>query len=799
MKLRKLTTMFAAVAAVLAANAAEPDGYYKSCENKNGAALLSALEGVVGEHTAVTYANLYNVYKTSDITVGGKIWDMYSTMEWAPETQRCGSSYSKVGDCYNREHSMPKSWFKEATPMYTDAFHVYPTDGMVNGQRNNYPYGECADGTTLPGSDGVQALGRLGTSTFAGYSGKVFEPDDKYKGDFARTYFYMAAAYNSKIGGWNSDMLAGNSYPAFTDWTIQLLLKWHRQDPVSKKERDRNEAVSAYQHNRNPFIDHPELAEYIWGDKKDCVWTLSVGRVPTIYTPVNGATLDLGTAVVGGSRSATVNVTGAYIDGAVSVAVSGAGFSASQAALSGADVCTEAGANLTVSYNAVAADDATGTLTLTAGDAVAVITLRASALEGLPATEATAVSDCSFVAHWTYVGDADAGGCYQLAVNDAAGNTVATYPRSVQADAEQYFADGLEPETTYTYVLSTASGLKSNSVTVTTKAPIPSIQMLYDGEPKLFAVPGEPSEAAEILLDIDNITTDITLSVTAPFALSSDKSDWNTVLTVDPREDRFYLRVFSETAGKFETSIKAVAGDYVTDEAVFSAVISDNTGFVEDFEAGIKGAYTAGEYQGTACKWYLSDAGVWNEPANAHGGNNPLRMGKTAASSATMTEDTPTGIATATLWAKDWGSDGSATINVDYSIDGGNNWVNAGNFTTGKVWQQYSFVVNKSGNVRLRLSQTAGKRVLIDDIEALGYSGTQGVDGVESDYHSWDAFCRGGRLVVSLADSATVGIYGVDGKTYHSGELPAGESLITLPAGLYIVSVADFTRRVLVK
>lgn len=153
--------------------------------------------------------------------------------------------------------------------MVSDAYHIYPTDGKVNGQRSNYPYGECAGGTSVASSNGVKALGKVGRSTFEGYSGTVFEPDDEYKGDFARTYFYMAACYNNRISSWSSDMLGGNSYPVFNAWAIDLLLKWDKQDPVSQKEIDRNEVVYNHQHNRNPFIDHPELAQYIWGDKKN--------------------------------------------------------------------------------------------------------------------------------------------------------------------------------------------------------------------------------------------------------------------------------------------------------------------------------------------------------------------------------------------------------------------------------------------------------------------------------------------------------------------------------------------------
>ena len=272
MKMRKIFTM--GLAAVLAATAyaAEPSGYYDSCKGKGGKSLLTALHDKIGSHTNVGYDGLWNVYKTSDVHADGSLWDMYSTKNWGKNFKKCGN-YSGVGSCVNREHSLPKSWWGGGSQtQYSDAYHLYPTDGQVNGQRSNYPFGECANGTTLKGN-GCVGLGRLGTSTFPGYRGTVFEPDDEYKGDFARTYFYMAACYNDKISSWTSGeggkVMAGNNYPVFKTWVVELLMKWHRQDPVSEKETDRNDAVYAHQRNRNPFIDHPELADYIWGDKKD--------------------------------------------------------------------------------------------------------------------------------------------------------------------------------------------------------------------------------------------------------------------------------------------------------------------------------------------------------------------------------------------------------------------------------------------------------------------------------------------------------------------------------------------------
>ena len=291
----------------------EPDGYYKNCEGAGGKDLLMRLYETVGPHTKVTYDGLWNVYKDSDVRPNGTVWDMYSTKEWRSWT-KCGN-YKNVGDCLNREHSFPKSWWGGGKAnQYSDAFHLYPTDGKVNNQRSNYPFGECAGGDYLPSNGSVRPLGRLGNSTFPGFSGEVFEPDDQYKGDFARSYFYMAAAYNDKISGWTSgnggQMLAGNNYPVYKSWAIDMLLKWHRQDPVSQKEIDRNNAVYKHQGNRNPFIDHPELAEYIWGSKKDAKWSLGATTEPELMLPADGSVADIGLCAVGLSKSVEIKVKG---------------------------------------------------------------------------------------------------------------------------------------------------------------------------------------------------------------------------------------------------------------------------------------------------------------------------------------------------------------------------------------------------------------------------------------------------------------------------------------------------------
>ncbi|MDE5544830.1 MAG: endonuclease [Bacteroidales bacterium] len=248
--------LFFAVSTVFGA---KDTAYYREAIGKSRYELKTALYNIIKGHTVVSYDGLWEAYKKTDARADGKVWDMYSNCDFTFDS---GHSNRSECDGYNREHSFPKSWFNEGKPMYSDLFHLYPTDCYVNSRRSNYPYGEVSN-PTYTSHNGS----KVGNNSTPGYSDKVFEPVDEYKGDFARTYFYMATRYEDKIANWSKcPVCDGNNKASFKKWTVELLLKWHRQDPVSQKEIDRNEAVYGYQHNRNPFIDFPELVEKIWGD-----------------------------------------------------------------------------------------------------------------------------------------------------------------------------------------------------------------------------------------------------------------------------------------------------------------------------------------------------------------------------------------------------------------------------------------------------------------------------------------------------------------------------------------------------
>ncbi|WP_413533642.1 endonuclease [Empedobacter brevis] len=256
-----------------------PNGYYNTATG-SGYALKTQLYNIIKGHTTKSYDDLKGLYRQKDADNGfqdkyyekdNTILDIYSEIATAkdpynftPGQKECGN-YKNEGDCYNREHLVPQSIFNKKSPMVSDPFHIWPTDGKVNGMRSNYPFGVVGNATytSLNGSK----LGNNKNSGYsAGYSGIVFEPIDEFKGDIARAYLYFATRYQENgIQGWSYAMFNGTKDKIFTETFLKILLTWHLNDPVSDREKDINDLVYRYQKNRNPFIDHPEYVEKIWG------------------------------------------------------------------------------------------------------------------------------------------------------------------------------------------------------------------------------------------------------------------------------------------------------------------------------------------------------------------------------------------------------------------------------------------------------------------------------------------------------------------------------------------------------
>ena len=246
-------------------------------------------DGIASEHlhSDQGYAALWTLYthtafRDNYYENDGSLLDLYSENPsgadpyiYANASQQCGS-YTSEGDCYNREHLIPQSYFDgyATNPMKNDPFFVVPSDGKVNGDRNNLPFGEVGT-ATYTSQNGSKRGNGLNTGYALGYSGVVFEPIDEFKGDVARAFFYFATRYESDMTNFYNaanaatcqakNMFDGSTGRVFSNPFLDILVQWHIDDPVSAKEiAINNDIYYNHQSNRNPYIDHPEYVGTIW-------------------------------------------------------------------------------------------------------------------------------------------------------------------------------------------------------------------------------------------------------------------------------------------------------------------------------------------------------------------------------------------------------------------------------------------------------------------------------------------------------------------------------------------------------
>ena len=264
------------VLTIVRLGAASGDDYYANIDSSaTNFALKKQLQKLIYNHTVFTYDGVWTAMASIDKHLPGYpcnpnnasyIPDIYSSYCWSPEKLSTGGecgSYSKEGDCYNREHSWPNSWFggDTASVAYTDLFLLYPSDGYVNNKRGNLPLGVVEPSAVTYKSTNGCLIGPCLAGTAGNYTGSCFEPPLFLKGDLARTYFYISVAYMS--------IFTCCDEPAVTKWAIHpweetILRQWHAVDAVDDIERARNEVIyTNWQHNRNPFIDHPEFVDQI--------------------------------------------------------------------------------------------------------------------------------------------------------------------------------------------------------------------------------------------------------------------------------------------------------------------------------------------------------------------------------------------------------------------------------------------------------------------------------------------------------------------------------------------------------
>lgn len=238
--------------------------YAASLNGKKGAELKTALQPLLKPKKVLGYGS-----------GNGNTWSGFYKTDRNPKNNECYNRYSsekffftsttKAISGMNIEHSFPKSWWGGGTKYdaYKDLYHLYPSPSTGNSQKSNYPMDEVTNATIEE-----EGYDKVGTGKNVNY--KAWEPGDRFKGDFARTYMYMAVAYgNLTFSDMGLKTMNNEAYPGLKPWASTLYRKWSKADKVDSLERTRNNTVANIEGNRNLFIDYPYLAEYVWGDSVD--------------------------------------------------------------------------------------------------------------------------------------------------------------------------------------------------------------------------------------------------------------------------------------------------------------------------------------------------------------------------------------------------------------------------------------------------------------------------------------------------------------------------------------------------
>lgn len=487
--MKKYLLIVVSVLLSLSALATYKPGYYDRMDGKRREDLKKATKECVQTHTMLNYTNLPNNWVFTDVypdLVNGqrRWWEMYSDEIYLIRSGQSGLT-SFRDNKMQREHSVPKSWWgsDDTSPAWTDIYNLYPSDGPANQAKSNYPLGPVGSPSF---NNGVTKVG-VPKPGYGGSSGIVFEPADEYKGDFARAYFYVFTVYDQL--NWTGNSMANrNEWPTLKPWAYELLLQWARQDPVSQKEITRNDAAERQQGNRNPFVDFPELAEYIWGTKNTEVFyikdqgggsTPPITGDPELTSPINGEALDFGETAVGSATTAALIVNGSNLTSSLTIRVTGTDrkmFTLETNSLPAAQVNQQGGTKVNIIYKPTSEGNHTAALTIYDGGLKAEqqvnVQLRGQALaqpslSQLTAYDATNITDTEYIANWSVAPEVI--DYYVLTRTRLIGNDQVTTTEEV--DVNYLTVTDCNPGITEIYyVQSSRLGFlspKSNSVTVT--------------------------------------------------------------------------------------------------------------------------------------------------------------------------------------------------------------------------------------------------------------------------------------------------------------------------------------------
>ena len=719
----------------LHAQALSVETHYHTVQGLKAAELKSALHDLMQPETVLHYGGgegaTWSGFAVVDVMPDGSVRDRYSNVQ-----RSFNGSASVQG--MNIEHIWANSWWGHTVNnAYRDLFNLYPADGEANLSKSNNPIG-VVDGNVAY-DNGVTRVGKS-TSYRADSLITVWEPADTWKGDFARTYFYMATMYAHMSSEWQtSDGLLTvdtASWQTIRPWVSQLMLQWADEDPVDDIERQRNDGIALIQGNRNPFVDYPQLAGYIWGDAQEQAFYLTPEATdPELFVPQADVTIDFGLQALSRTAQRSVTVRGRNLPDGIEASLEGEGFRMPDHTLTAAEVT--AGVRLPIESSVTAAGDYLATLVLRSGDTFEQrVPLAMIVIDGIPAYEGRNivcnVSNKAFTASWMNMGLGEEE-TYTLSVykKDASGERQLLSKFPVTTTDTTYVINGLKASTTYYYQVTARDGqLTSNEVQVDMPAVTP-VFTVSPSQMAFLALPGEASGAQEVkvtALEVPQYIASVTCP--APFEVSTDGQEWGSELTLKGSKPTFQVRLSAVEAGDYEGEMIVACPDVREVVVTLTASVDASKAFFETFEIGSKIGYKAAEVTCNAATWLMEDALI---AADANS-NDKKSVRIKSGGAMTMTTDKEGGCDSLWFYAGLYGSDKGVLLTVTYSQDAGVTWtpvVSDLSFNQGE-WQRYAYAIEREGNIRLRFAAQGGDkknppRLNIDDIQMSSYTAATGL------------------------------------------------------------------------
>ena len=716
------------------------EAFYRKAEGLRGVQLKAALHDIIQPGRVLDYGG--GADKTwSGFWLTDQMEDMQVRDRYSNNVRHLNPDMSAVSGM-NIEHIWANSWWGHIkNNAYCDLFNLYPSDATANGRKSNNPIG-VVDGI-VSFDNGVTKVGKS-SSYRADSLITAWEPADQWKGDFARTYFYMATCYSHMTSLWTTTegllTVEPDSPLLMRPWVYNLMLEWAEADPLDEIEQERCEAIYGIQGNRNPFVDYPELCQYIWGDKAGEQFYCSDEHGAEIFVPAASETIDFGLQPLSRPFSAKVQVRGRGLGEGARLSVADESFTLDRSNLSAEEI--KQGTDITVSVSGGHAGPYSTMLLLEGSGYVQQTPLQLEFVDGIPAYAATdivcSVSSRHFNANWM---NYQPGATYTLSVytKDADGQAK-TFGTWTTTDTT-YQVKNVLASTTYYYKVSIIEEghepIGSNEVVVEMPdvAPVFSVSSL---DIAFSATPGKPSSPTQVTVTAIAVPKYVTEVKTAsPFELSTDGEVWSEQLTLTGQSPSFLVR-FGGAAEEGDYAGEAVVSTEGLDGRIISlsCSVDASKSFFEDFDTASKGAYAAAEVTCSAATWEMSNALIAADDNAVKGKcvrmKGYVKSGQTITTPAhiMMTTDKVNGCDSLWFYAGSYGNDTGVKMTVSYSSDGGQTWTRVVSSLAVSAMKRYGYKINRNGNIRLKFESenTGNKRVNIDNVQMSDWADPDGIE-----------------------------------------------------------------------